>query len=82
MLCSRLAAAEQVYLDAFETQHIRLETLQDMGHADLVELGIQSFGHRKSILIALQNYLRSYLQIYLRSCDMAVKQSSILPEAR
>ena len=65
----------QVYLNNFIKEDVRLETLQEMDHADLKDLGVASFGDRRSILIALQSYLRSYLQMYLRSCDMAVSLS-------
>ena len=61
----------QEYVDTFSSNRVRLETLQDMGHEDLQALGIASYGDRRSILVALQNYMRSYFQAYLRCCDMA-----------
>lgn len=55
----------------FETQNVKLDAILGMGHQDLNDLGIRSFGHRKSILQALQ----SYLQLYLRSCEMAAARA-------
>ena len=64
-------------MEHFDTENVRLETLHNMDHDDLMALGVASFGDRRSILVDLQNYLRSYLQMYLRSCDMAEKQAQI-----
>lgn len=69
------AMLAQVYLARFVEENIRLETLHAMDQADLADLGVTSRGDRRSILVALQNYLRSYLQLYLRSCDMAASHT-------
>ena len=64
----------QAYIMLFDNQNVRLETLLTMKHDDLEELGIRSFGHRKAIMQGLQ----TYLQMYLRSCEMAVDGHSML----
>ena len=56
---------------AFESQSIHLEALLTMGHEDLENLGVRSFGHRKAIM----QTFNSYLQMYLRSCDLAASHT-------
>lgn len=63
--------AVQAYAVMFETQNVKLDAVLGMGHQDLIDLGIRSFGHRKSILQALQ----TYLQLYLKSCEMAAARA-------
>ncbi|KAK9850451.1 hypothetical protein WJX84_007874 [Apatococcus fuscideae] len=61
----------EAYTVIFEGQNVKLDAILGMGHQDLNDLGIRSFGHRKSILQALQ----SYLQLYLQSCEMAAARA-------
>lgn len=63
----------QAYSIMFENQNVHLEALLSMGHDDLEELGIRSYGHRKSILQAFQ----AYLQMYLHSCDLAAQHTQM-----
>ena len=65
----------QGYTMLFDSQNVRLEALLTMGHEDLEELGVRSFGHRKSILQGFQ----TYLQMYLHSCDLASQQHGSAP---
>ena len=62
----------QAYAIIFESQNVKLDAILGMDHQDLADLGVRSFGHRKSILQALQ----TYLQMYLRSCEIAAEQAS------
>ena len=61
----------QGYIALFESQNVRLDAVLGMSHQDLAELGVRSYGHRRSILQALQTYLERYLQ----SCEMAASHA-------
>ncbi|KAK9826256.1 hypothetical protein WJX74_003071 [Apatococcus lobatus] len=61
----------EAYGMLFDNQNVTMDALLNMTLADLDEMGIRSLGHRKSILQALQGYVK----MFLRNVEVAADPS-------